>query len=131
MNDRQIEADWNDIDKVTYERSVKIFRSLKNLLKVNIKLHAADQIQQGDIFLFNHFSRFETFIPQFMIYEATGKYPIIFRGGLTVMMAGDYHSGEAVTTHELIPTDDWPFLYIRGLIVCQYQELDLMLKLLV
>ncbi len=74
MNDRQIEAEWNDIDKVTYERSVKIFRSLKNLLKVNIKLHAADQIQQGDIFLFNHFSRFETFIPQFMIYEATGAY---------------------------------------------------------
>ena len=74
MNDRQIEESWNDIDKDTYERSVKIFRSLKNLLKVNIKLHAEDQIQQGDIFLFNHFSRFETFIPQFLIYEETGAY---------------------------------------------------------
>jgi len=39
-----------------------------------MKLHADTQIQQGDIFLFNHFSRFETFIPQFLIFEETGAY---------------------------------------------------------
>lgn len=39
-----------------------------------MKLHADTQVQQGDIFLFNHFSRFETFIPQFLIFEQTGAY---------------------------------------------------------
>jgi 1-acyl-sn-glycerol-3-phosphate acyltransferase len=39
-----------------------------------MKLHADKQVLQGDIFLCNHFSRFETFIPQFLIYEKTGAY---------------------------------------------------------
>ncbi|MGZ8152670.1 MAG: hypothetical protein ACXW0Q_07990 [Methylovulum sp.] len=39
-----------------------------------MKLHADTQLEQGDIFLFNHFSRFETFIPQFLIFEQTGAY---------------------------------------------------------
>ena len=39
-----------------------------------MKLHADTQVEQGDIFLFNHFSRFETFIPQFLIFEQTGAY---------------------------------------------------------
>ncbi len=66
--------DWYDIDTTIYNRSVQIFRSVKNMLSVNMKLHADDQIEQGDIFLFNHFSRFETFIPQFLIHEKTGAY---------------------------------------------------------
>jgi hypothetical protein len=47
---------------------------VKKLLGVKIKLHAESQPEQGDIFLFNHFSRFETFIPQYLIYERTGAY---------------------------------------------------------
>ena len=59
----------------TYDWSVRLFRILKKLLSVNIKLHHdAGQVESGDIFLFNHFSRFETFIPQYLIYEATGSY---------------------------------------------------------
>ena len=46
-----------------------------------MKLHAETQIQQGDIFLFNHFSRFETFIPQFLIYEQTGAYTCVIGSG--------------------------------------------------
>ena len=46
-------------------------RSLK-MLKVNVKLHANPEALKGDIFLCNHFSRFETLIPQFLIYEETG-----------------------------------------------------------
>jgi esterase/lipase len=68
------DADWADIDHETYEWSVLFFRMIKKLLRVNIKLHAGNQVEQGDIFLFNHFSRFETFIPQYLIYEATGAY---------------------------------------------------------
>lgn len=64
----------------SYDWCVKAFRTTKKLLKLNIKLHdethqpCAQTIQQGDIFLFNHFARFETFIPQFLIYEETGSY---------------------------------------------------------
>ena len=33
-----------------------------------------DPVHQGNIFLFNHFARFETFIPQYLIHEETGAY---------------------------------------------------------
>lgn len=65
---------WNDIDTGLYNRSVKVFGSVRKLLGVKMKLHADTQVQQGDIFLFNHFSRFETFIPQFLIFEQSGAY---------------------------------------------------------
>ena len=64
--------DWPDIDTALYHRSVKLFNALKSLLSVKFEVHAHTQILQGDIFLFNHFSRFETFIPQFLIFEKTG-----------------------------------------------------------
>src|SRR5206468_12050859 len=31
-------------------------------------------IETGQIFLFNHFARFETIIPQYFIYQASGAY---------------------------------------------------------
>ncbi|MGZ8162447.1 MAG: alpha/beta fold hydrolase [Methylobacter sp.] len=75
MNQKPNPDDWNDIDTALYNRSVKVFNTLKKMLSVKMTLHAEDtQVQQGDIFLFNHFSRFETFIPQFFIFEETGAY---------------------------------------------------------
>ncbi len=74
MNDSAFIDQWQDIDLDTYQWSVKIFRSLKKLLRVHMKLHTEGQEEQGDIFLFNHFSRFETFIPQYLIYEKSGAY---------------------------------------------------------
>ncbi|MFO1419307.1 MAG: alpha/beta fold hydrolase [Methylotetracoccus sp.] len=65
--------EWPDIDTDTYDRSVRLFRVIKKLLRVKIELHATSQPEDGEIFLFNHFSRFETFIPQFLIYERTGS----------------------------------------------------------
>ena len=73
--------DWSDIDTILYNRSVKVFSSVKKMLSVKMKLHADTQIQQGDIFLFNHFSRFETFIPQFLIYEKSGAYSCAIASG--------------------------------------------------
>ena len=59
----------------TYDWSVRIFRTVKKLLSVNFKLHAErSQLEACDILLFNHFSRFETFIPQYLIYEETKSY---------------------------------------------------------
>ncbi|MEC4750177.1 alpha/beta fold hydrolase [Methylomicrobium sp. Wu6] len=65
---------WNDIDTGLYYRSVKIFNQVRKLLSVKMKMHADEQVEKGDIFLFNHFSRFETFIPQFLIFEQSGAY---------------------------------------------------------
>lgn len=72
---------WSDIDKTLYNRSVRVFDSVRKVLNVKMKLHAETQVQQGDIFLFNHFSRFETFIPQFLIYEQTGAYSCAIASG--------------------------------------------------
>ncbi len=72
---------WPDIDTALYHRSVKLFSAVKNLLSVKFELHADTQIVQGDIFLFNHFSRFETFIPQFLIFEKTGAFSCAIASG--------------------------------------------------
>jgi esterase/lipase len=67
------------INTSTYNFCVRAFRTSKKMLKLNIKLHEKEQSakkssETGDIFLFNHFARFETFIPQYLLHEATGAY---------------------------------------------------------
>ncbi|MFU8788022.1 MAG: alpha/beta fold hydrolase [Methylobacter sp.] len=73
--------DWPDINTKLYNRSVKLFSAVKNMLSVRLELHADPQFLEGDIFLFNHFSRFETFIPQFLIYEQSGAYSCAIAAG--------------------------------------------------
>ena len=64
-----------EINPATYEWTSRLFTLLRKVLAVNLKLHHRDaQIADGDIFLFNHFARFETFIPQYLIYIETGDY---------------------------------------------------------
>lgn len=63
------------ISTTRYDWSVKAFSIAKKLLKLNIKLHDEQNLtESGQIFLFNHFSRFETFIPQYLIHQHTGQY---------------------------------------------------------
>lgn len=63
------------INTSTYDWSVRVFRQIKKLLKVRITLHGSPEtIDRGHIFLFNHFARFETFIPQYLMYEARKVY---------------------------------------------------------
>lgn len=81
MNKTPYPDDWPDIDTKLYIRSVKLFDAVKNMLSVKLDLHADPQVLEGDIFLFNHFSRFETFIPQFLIYEQTGAYSCAIASG--------------------------------------------------
>lgn len=72
---------WPDIDSAYYNRSISLFNAVKKLLSVNLALHADTQTLQGDIFLFNHFSRFETFIPQFLIFKQTGIFSCSIASG--------------------------------------------------
>ena len=63
------------INEALYHWCVRAFSLLRRRLGINIKVHDADgHIQAGQIFLFNHFARFETIIPQYFIYQATGAY---------------------------------------------------------
>ncbi|MFT4561374.1 MAG: esterase/lipase [Gammaproteobacteria bacterium] len=68
-------ADTSDLNQQTYDWCVRAFDRVKNMLGVRIKLHHEQgQIEQGDVFLFNHFARAETFIPQYLIYRETGAF---------------------------------------------------------
>ena len=69
--------DWieYEINPATYEWTSRLFTLLRKVLAVNLKLHHRDaQVEDGDIFLFNHFARFETFIPQYLIFMESGHY---------------------------------------------------------
>ncbi len=70
-----MKSDYLEFDRGNYEWSVRTFTMMRKLLSVNLKLHQQqDQVRSGDIFLFNHFARFETFIPQYLIYRESGAY---------------------------------------------------------
>ena len=59
----------------TYEWTVKLFSRLRKMLGINIKLHGDPALlAQGEIFLFNHFARIETFLPHYLIYRETGAF---------------------------------------------------------
>jgi acyl-CoA synthetase (AMP-forming)/AMP-acid ligase II/esterase/lipase len=63
------------INEPLYQWCVRAFSLLRHRLGINIKVHDADgHIKAGQIFLFNHFTRIETIIPQYFIYQATGSY---------------------------------------------------------
>ena len=63
-----------------YDWVARAFRVTRRLLKLEMRLHSdsgeepEQLIRRGDIFLFNHFARFETFIPQYLMYEQAGVY---------------------------------------------------------
>ena len=64
-----------EINQLRYKWSVRLFRLVSAALKVKLTLHDQhDLIKYGQILVINHFSRFETFIPQYLIFEETGDY---------------------------------------------------------
>ena len=63
------------INEPLYQWCVQAFSLVRRRLGINIAVHdRGGLIEQGQIFLFNHFARFETIIPQFFIHQATGVY---------------------------------------------------------
>ena len=70
-------ADARDyaINEPFYQRSVRAFSIVHKRLGMKIAVHAEQNVMQhGQIFPFNHFARFETLVPQYFIYKATGAY---------------------------------------------------------
>jgi hypothetical protein len=53
------------INEFLYQWCVRAFSLVRGRLGISIKMHDANgHIKDGQIFLFNHFTRFETIIPQ-------------------------------------------------------------------
>ena len=72
---RDIEREKFAINPKTCEWTIRAMTALRANIDINIKMHGSrDHMSQGDIFMFNHFARFETFIPQFLIALETGVY---------------------------------------------------------
>ncbi len=71
-----------EIQPAVYEWTVRTLGLLERVLRIHIRLHGdASLLESGEIFLFNHFARFETFIPQYLIYRHTGAYCRSVAGG--------------------------------------------------
>ncbi len=67
-----LEESQYEISTSAYEWTSRLFDLLRKILKVKVNFHHDEgQIEEGDIFVFNHFARFETFIPQYLIYKKT------------------------------------------------------------
>ncbi len=72
---RDIEREKFAINTKTCAWTIRAMTALRANLDINIKMHGPrDHLAQGDIFMFNHFARFETFIPQFLIALETGVF---------------------------------------------------------
>ena len=64
-----------EINISTYDWCIRAFSVLQKRLGLNIKFHREDgQADAGQIFLFNHFARFETLTPSYLIHAETGAY---------------------------------------------------------
>ena len=63
-----------EINQQTYDWCARAFEQVRKVLGLRIKMHhQRQQLEGGEIFLFNHFARMETFIPQYLIYQETGQ----------------------------------------------------------
>ncbi|MDT8398613.1 MAG: alpha/beta fold hydrolase [Pseudomonadales bacterium] len=60
----------------TYDFAVRSLELVEGYLGLNIKVHGDDEdlLNKGQIFLFNHFARFETLIPPYILHRQTKAY---------------------------------------------------------
>ena len=65
----------HELNPDTYDWTYHAMKALFKVFNLTIRTHGNQSAwQDGDIFLFNHFARFEAFIPQYLIYEKTKLY---------------------------------------------------------
>ncbi len=63
------ETSQYDINEQTYRLTYNGLKILLNISPLDVNIHnLGDKTAKGSIFLFNHFTRFETFVPQYLLY---------------------------------------------------------------
>jgi esterase/lipase/1-acyl-sn-glycerol-3-phosphate acyltransferase len=63
------------INEEACSRYLRWFEMISGRLGLNIKVHGDEQLlHDGQIFLFNHFARFETLVPPYILNKTTGQY---------------------------------------------------------
>jgi len=71
----KIDPEQYTIDPDTYHWTYHTMKTLFKVFSLTIRTYGKKSSWlDGDIFLFNHFARFEAFIPQYLIYEKTRCY---------------------------------------------------------
>jgi len=96
-----------EINSSAYSWSVRLFSILEKMLSLNIRMHHDEgQLAAGEIFLFNHFARFETFIPQSLIYKETGAY-------CRSVASSEFFTGDDVFSNYLLGVGAVPHDYPR------------------
>ena len=69
-----MKVNQEEINPQLYGWCVRAFEQVRKVIGLRIKLHHQPyQLKSGEIFLFNHFARVETFIPQYLIHKETGQ----------------------------------------------------------
>jgi len=64
-----------EINKKTYAWCARSIHASRKSIGLRVKVHNdSGLIEQGDIFLFNHFARFETLVPPYIIHQTSGAY---------------------------------------------------------
>ncbi len=92
-----------DINLRTYQWVRRLMDLLVKVTPLNLRVHnLTDQTERGDVFLFNHFSRFETFIPQYILYRHAG---VIGRSLASPEFLGPDTFGAFLRSLGAIPTD--------------------------
>ncbi len=92
-----------EINLRTYQWVRRLMDLLVKVTPLNLRVHnLTDQAERGDIFLFNHFSRFETFIPQYILYRHAG---VIGRSLAAPEFLGPDTFGAFLRSLGAIPTD--------------------------
>ncbi|NOY45275.1 MAG: hypothetical protein GXP50_07475, partial [Deltaproteobacteria bacterium] len=64
-----------DIENAAYDWTARLLGVLERVLRLRIRLNGDPGVlDAGDIFVFNHFARVETFIPPYLIHRHTGAH---------------------------------------------------------
>lgn len=78
MSEEENKKDLNQhyaIEKETYDWCLKNFTRVEENFGLTLNVHLDDKtLEEGQIFLFNHFARFETGIPPYIFYRRAGYY---------------------------------------------------------
>jgi len=97
-----------EINGRLYDWVGRVMDLIQRLAPINIRVHNLhDQAERGDIFLFNHFSRFETFLPQYVLYR---KAKVVGRSLTAPELLGPDSFGNFLRSLGAIPTN------MRGII---------------